>query len=288
MPVALIALDFDPILRLGDVTIRWQAVALTGILLAAILPAALGARRAGLRPDDLLFVIVGITPGAVVGGRLGYVLAHADFYAANPSAIVDPGQGSASLALAVLGGMTSGAVVARLLGTAVTPWLRVAAVPVLLAIGLGKLAMVLAGTGQGAPTDLEWATAFVGPGPWGSLAPDIPSHPSQVYEGLATLVVAALLAAGMAFGAFRRSGRRVFLLGVGLWAVARFIVGTTWRDAEVLGPIRAEQLITLVVVLVCGVLAGMTARSGRLQPGARDVDGSAGPAWPEASSRPRF
>jgi phosphatidylglycerol:prolipoprotein diacylglycerol transferase len=288
VPVALIALDFDPILRLGDVTIRWQTVALTGIVLAAILLAGLAARRAGLRPDDLLFIVVGITPGAVVGGRLGYVLAHADYYAANPAAIVDPGHGSASLALAVLGGLASGAVVARLLGTPVTPWLRVAAVPVLLAIGLGKLAMVLTGSGQGAPTDLEWATTFVGPGPWGSLAPDIPSHPSQVYEGVATLVVAALVGVGMAFGAFRRSGRRVFLLALGLWAVARFIVGTTWRDAEVLGPLNAEQLVTLAVVLVCGVLAGMTSRSRRRDAGVHNVDETAGPAWPEASSRPRF
>ena len=286
MPVAFIALDFDPILRLDDITIRWQAVAITGIVLAAILLTTLSARRAGLRPDDLLFILVGITPGAVIGGRLGYCLAHADFYAANPGAIVDPGVGSASLALAVLGGTATGAVVARLLGTAVAPWLRVATLPLLLAIGLGKVAMVLAGTGQGAPADLPWATAFVGPGPWGSLAPDFPSHPSQVYEGVLALLVTVLVGAGIVGGAFGGTDARPFLLGIGLWAVGRFVVGMTWRDAEVLGPVRAEQLITLAVVIVFGVLAGMTARSERGRDGVPDDRGSDRPPVPDATSRP--
>ena len=284
MPIAAIALDFDPILRLGDVTVRWQAVALTGVMLVALVLTAVIARAERLRADDLLFLAVGIVPGAVVGGRLGHVLAHADFYAANPAAIVDPAQGSASLALAFLGGLLTGSVVARLLGTPVGPWLHAAAVPVLLAIGLGKMAMLLAGTGQGLPAGLDWATSFVGPGPWGSLAPDVPSHPSQAYEGLATLGVALVVAAVMGRRAELAPTGRLFLLGVAGWATVRFVVGFTWRDAPVLGPFRVEQLLSLLVVAACvGLLvvraAGDTADA---------ADTGTGPTWPEPASRPRF
>ena len=283
MPIAAIALDFDPILRLGDVTVRWQAVALTGVILVALVLTAVIARAERLRADDLLFLAVGIVPGAVVGGRLGYVLAHADFHAANPAAIIDPAQGSASLALAFLGGLLTGSVVARLLGTPVGPWLHAAAAPVLLAIGLGKMAMLLAGTGQGVPADLDWATSFVGPGPWGSLAPDVPSHPSQAYEGLATLGVALVVAAVMGRRAELAPTGRLFLLGVAGWATVRFVVGFTWRDAPVLGPVGVEQLLSLLVVVACvGLLLVRAARD------TADAATGTGPAWPEPASRPRF
>ena len=68
------------------------------------------------------------------------------------------------------------------------------------------------------------------PGPWLSLAPDVPSHPSQVYEGLATIGVLGVMAALLAVGLFRRRGASAFLLGLALWAVARVIVAFTWRD----------------------------------------------------------
>jgi phosphatidylglycerol---prolipoprotein diacylglyceryl transferase len=288
VPIALIALDFDPILRLGDVTIRWQAVALAVVVTLALVIAAVVARASRLRPDDLLFVVVGATPGAVIGGRLGYVLVHADFYAANPGAIIDPAQGSASLALAVAGGVLTAAIVARLLGTPVRPWLHVAALPALLAIGLGKLTMVLAGSGQGAPTDAGWALAFSGPGPWGSLAPDLPAHPSQVYEAIVALGVAMVVAAVLARGAFDQPTGRLFLAGIGAWAIGRFLVGFTWRDASILGPLRAEQLLTLVLVAACvGLLLVRPANAPLSRAGRRDHAPSE-PAWPEPSSRPQF
>ena len=35
---------------------------------------------------------------------------------------------------------------------------------------------------------------------------------------------------------------------LGLWAVARFVAAFTWRDAQVLGPLVADQLILLALV----------------------------------------
>ena len=115
-------------------------------------------------------------------------------------AIVDPAQGSLELSLAIVGGTLSGAYVAGLLGAPIGRWLRAAALPLLFVLGSGKLAMVLGGSGQGLPSDLPWATAYVGPGPWGSLAPALPSHPSQLYEGIATLAVLAVLTLALASG----------------------------------------------------------------------------------------
>ena len=184
-----------------------------------------------MRPDDLLFVVVGIVPGAVIGGRIGAVLAHADFYRSHLGSILDPGQGTLTLSLAVAGGTISGAIVARLLGTPVRAWLHIAAMPVLFGIAFGKLAMVLSGAGQGVPSELAWATAYLGPGPWSTLAPEIPSNPSQVYEAIVALAVLALIAIAFSFDVFREPTGRALLVGIAIWAFGRAIVGMVWRDA---------------------------------------------------------
>ena len=249
MPTAVLAFDFDPLLRLGDGAVRWETIAVAGAVFVAIVLAGVGARRRGLRVDDLLFVVLGIVPGAVVGGRIGYVLLHPGFFQAVPSRILDPGVGSLELALGVVGGALTGSLVALLLDGRPGPWLQVAALPTLVVLGLGKLATVLGGTGQGLATTGEPATAYLGAGPWGSLGPSIPSIPSQALEAGATVVVLIIVAALSLIPVLRRSDGRLFLIGLAGWSVARAIVAWTWRDPVVAGPLRAEQVIDLLVAI---------------------------------------
>jgi len=288
VPTAVIELDFDPILRLGDdIVVRWQTVALGAVIALSLALAAFFGRRAQLRSDDLLFIVIGIVPGAIVGGRLGYAVLHLDFYATDPLALVDPAKGSLELVGAVVGGLLSGGYIASLLEAPVARWLHMAAGPLLLALGLGKLTLALGGAGQGSRSDLSWATTYTGPGPWASLAADLPAHPAQVYEGLATLVVWLVVAAvARAGGPFRRRDGRVLALGLLLWAIARGAVATTWRDTPVIGPIRAEQLLALALAVGCGVvlLLGRTG-PGRLEDRAGHP---LGPQWPDPHERPRF
>ena len=285
VPIAVITFDFDPVLDLGDITIRWQTVALAATIFVTLCIAAAFARRTRLRADDLLFVVVGIVPGAVIGGRLGAVLAHADYYGANSGGILDPGQGTLTLSLAVAGGTLTGAVIARLLGAPIRRWLHVAALPVLLGLGAGKLGMVLAAAGQGVPSELPWATAYLGPGPWSTLAPEIPSHPAQVYEALVALTVLAVVATTFSVGGFREPTGRAFFIGIAAWAFGRFVVGLLWRDADVLGPFGVEQLLTLAVGVTFLALAFVPANAGAVLRQARP---QRSPEWPDPSSRPPF
>jgi len=250
VPTAVLAFDFDPLLHLGDGGVRWETVAIAGAIFAAIVLGGVAARSAGLRVDDLLFVVLGIVPGAVVGGRLGYVLLHPAFFTAVPGRILDPGVGSLELTLGVVGGALTGSLVALLLDGRPGPWLRAATFPTLVVLGAGKLAMVLGGTGQGSPSGGDLATAYLGPGPWGSLGPAIPSIPSQALEGLATLIVlVAIMLLASLIRPLRRPNGRLFLLALAGWAIGRAIVASTWRDPVVLGPLRAEQAIDAVVAI---------------------------------------
>ena len=251
VPTAVIAFDFDPFLHIGDGVVRWETLGIAAAIFVALLLAGIGARTMELRTDDLLFVVLGVVPGAVIGGRLGYVLLHPAFFTARPTAILDPGVGSLELGLAVVGGALTGGIVAALLDGAVGRWFHIAALPVLVAIGVGKLATMLGGRGQGVPADAPWATAYLGAGPWGSLAPEVPSVPAQALEGLATLGVLVLVMGVLAVPGLRRPDGRAFLVAVGLWALIRAIVVSSWRDPIVAGPFRMEQLIDLAIVSGC-------------------------------------
>ena len=328
--LAVITLEFDPVLRFGELGVRLETIGIALAVLVGLLGAASIARRVRDERDgrpvplvDIILLGVAAVPGAVVGGRLGYGLVNAEYYVSHLGRLFDPSTGGFELTLAVVGGTLTAALFARSLGGRIGIWLHVAALPLLAILGLAKLATALGGTGQGAPFDGPFATAYVGAGPWGSLAPASPAWPSQLLEGLALVVAAALLAslvapepgegsgargsaaagavpgaasaasaasaagavpsaagaapggaaggaasvagaasaAGAAPGGAAPGGQsvriagielavpdgRAFFLALWIWGAVRLFVGFTWRDAPVIGPLRAEQLLALLV-----------------------------------------
>jgi phosphatidylglycerol:prolipoprotein diacylglycerol transferase len=266
--LAVVVFDFDPYLRLGDRAVRWETLGIAAAVLVGILALAfLAGRTPGhdqwigedeppeeeregtwhLRRDDLLFILLGAVPGAVILGRIGYGLLHLDYYGTQWRALLDPGQGSLELALAVAGGTLTAVYVAALLDAPVGRWLHVAIAPLLIVLGLGKAAQVLGGSGQGEASAADWATAYAPPGPWGSPGAVIPAHPSQLYEAAMTGAVLLLVVALARLTPLRRADGRLYAVGLGLWALGRGFVVSTWRDPDVLGQLNAEQLICLAV-----------------------------------------
>lgn len=289
-----IEVNFDPFLRVGELAIRWQTV---GLAVALIVGVAMAARaraqprrprepdsrppsryrdaprldRPGelieakpLRLDDMAFILLAAVPGAVVGGRLVHGLAFWEAYAANPDRLLDPAFGSLSLLGAVLGGALAAAVMARLLGAPVRRWADAAAVPLLVTLGLGKLAQFLGGSGQGLPSASPWAVAFTGDGPWVSPNPSLPAHAAQVYEGLWLLIGALFVLSLSAPVRARAAGRGgLFVAALGVFLLGRLVVGFSWRDRAVLGPLNAEQLLALAALaaLLLGVAAVAAGRA---------------------------
>ena len=128
---------------------------------------------------------------------------------------------------------------------------------------------------------LSWATAYVGPGPWGVLGPDLPAHPAQVYEAIGDgLLLVVLLILGRR-GPFRDGDGRRFMVALAGWAVIRLVVATWWRDAPVAGPLKAEQLLDLGLLLVAVlVLVALRRRPATI---AKTTPSGAPPAVPSGA-----
>jgi len=259
----VVDLSFDPLLTMGGVSLRWDALALVAVLMVAIGVWVLRLHESMgpiLRFDDVCFVLLSAIPGAVVGGRLVHVLDYANSYGVQPGTMLDLGRGSASLVGAVVGGALSAAYICRLLGGRVGTWADAAAVPLLLVMGLGKLAILLGGGGQGAATDGPLGVAFTGQGPWRSVDAGIPAYPSQALEGAwALLGIPILLVIERTIRLRGRADRGVALLvAMAWWLGGRTLVALTWRDDALVGALGAEGVATLVatvIVLLAAVIA---------------------------------
>lgn len=304
---ALIQVEFDPLFEVGELLLSWQSVGVTVALLFGVALAARGRARSSavlrrdpagrarrtsgkpgappaaaggrlieaqpLRLDDLGYILLASIPGAVVVGRLVHGIAFWPAYAGQPELLLDPARGSLSLLGAVLGGAFTGALMVRLLHAPVRRWADTAAIPLLVTLGLGKLAQFLAGSGQGAPFDGPWAVVFAGEGPWVSANAGLPSHPAQLYEAAWLLLGAMLLLslAGAVRGHPSRSGA-LFAMALVLFLLGRVAVGFTWRDERIAGPFNAEQLLALaalglgLIVLIVWAVAQRRSASRRTLP----------------------
>jgi len=271
--------NIDPVaLQLGPVAIKWYGLAyLAGLLLGWLYIRRLLSEPelwAGGRPpfdvakvDDLLLYI---TAGVVLGGRLGFVIFYEpSYYLANPGDIIAVWKGGMAFHGALVGCLIAIWVFARRNG--VNPWstgdLVTAAVP----IGLifGRIANFINGELFGRPTTLPWGMVF----PEAALHyPDVeptPRHPSQLYEAVLEGLVLFLVLRLMThyFGALKRPGlvSGVFLAGYALArSTAELFREPHFAHAFNIGPLT-PGIVYSIPMLLLGLFVVYLARTRDLK-----------------------
>lgn len=208
--------DFNPVaLQIGPLAIRWYALAyVSGILLGwryAIWmlksPRLWTHRPPPLTPLQLDDLILWVTLGVIVGGRIGHTL----FY--TPELIwTDP----VEILKVWHGGMSfHGGALGVLLALAIFGWrnkldlLRlgdVAAAATPIGLFFGRIANFINGELWGRPTTVPWGMIFPGAGP-------LPRHPSQLYEAALEGLGLFTLLAWAVWGA-KLTNRRGVIMGL--------------------------------------------------------------------------
>ena len=222
-PLAIPFPAIDPVaLRLGPLTVKWYGLAyMAGLLLGWLyIKHLLGSQRlwpadkapfAPEKADDLLLFM---TLGVLLGGRLGYVLFYEPrFFLSHPLEIPAVWNGGMSFHGALIGSIIATIAFARRIEA--SPWsvmdLTAAAAP--MGLLFGRLANFVNGELWGRPSTLPWAMVFPGAG-------IEPRHPSQLYEAMLEggLLFVALWWLTHRHGALRKPGELAgaFLIGYGL------------------------------------------------------------------------
>jgi phosphatidylglycerol---prolipoprotein diacylglyceryl transferase len=266
--VPLFALPFpaiDPVLiQIGPFAIRWYALAyIFGLVLGwqylRWLVRRPGWRLTPLEIDDLLLYV---TLGVVLGGRLGYILFYRpEFYLSNPLEALAVWQGGMSFHGGLLGIVAASILFARRRRCAVLEVGDAIACAAPIGLFLGRVANFINGELWGRPSEVPWAIAFPGGGPQ-------PRHPSQLYEAgleglLLFLVMTWLALRPRAPGAEGRL-TGAFLIGYG---VARSIA-ELFREPDahlgfLLGGLTMGQLLSLPMVVVGALLVARSFAGAR-------------------------
>ena len=263
MPVSVIPFPaFDPVLvHIGPFAIRWYALAyIFGILLgwvyarAIIRSETLWGRKAPFTVVDFDDFLLWVTLGIILGGRTGYVLFYnLPYFAAHPLEIVELWHGGMSFHGGFTGCVLAVVLFAKSRGISILSLGDVTCAVGPIGLFLGRIANFINGELWGRPTDVAWAMVFPGGGP-------LPRHPSQLYEAvLEGLVLLAVLAVLMRFGALKRPGMIIGCFAIG-YAIARTIC-EFFREPDVQlgflwGGITMGQLLSIPLFLagLCFIL----------------------------------
>ena len=242
--------QIDPVaISIGPVAIHWYGVMYLVAFISGGLLGLYRARRPGTDWNttqvwDLVFYVA---LGAVIGGRLGYVVFYnLAYYLAHPLEILSVWSGGMSFHGGLIGVVVAVALFARKSHKTfliVADFLTPLCAPGLLA---GRIGNFLNQELWGRASDAPWAMIFPAAG-------SAPRHPSQLYEaGLEGVLLFVIV---WFYSAHPRSPGRVsglFLLGYG---VARFFVEFYREPDAHLGAVALEwmsmgQLLSVPVVIV--------------------------------------
>lgn len=221
--------QFDPVaLSIGPFEIKWYGLAyMAGLLLGWLYIRRLVATTSlwafGRAPfgvnkvDDLLMFM---TLGVVIGGRLGFVLMYEPgYYLANPWEIPAVWKGGMAFHGALLGCGAAICLFAWFNKTSARSAMDVCAAAVPIGLFFGRLSNFINGELYGRPTTMPWAMVFPqAKGDFPEIEPTA-RHPSQLYEaffeGLLLFLILRVLTHSK--GALQSPGMTtgVFLIGYG-------------------------------------------------------------------------
>jgi phosphatidylglycerol:prolipoprotein diacylglycerol transferase len=258
--------DIDPVaIAIGPLAIKWYGLSyLAGLILGWLYvrrllsqPKLWAGDKAPFSPDKVDDLLLYITLGVVVGGRLGYVfLYEPGTYLPDPLQIFAVWKGGMSFHGAALGVILAGWVFARRNGVSYFSAMDLCTAAVPIGLFFGRLANFANGELWGRATDVSWAMVFCneriqafhgGTCPAG----DLPRHPSQLYEAAleGALLFFVLRLLTHHFGALKHPGvvSGAFLAGYG---VARSTAEFFREPHFMTGPFTAGQLYSLPMIAV--------------------------------------
>jgi phosphatidylglycerol---prolipoprotein diacylglyceryl transferase len=257
----------DPIaFSIGPFAFRWYALAyIAGLLLGWWYCRRLCARTGALSKEEMDDLLLWITLGVVLGGRLGYVLFYQPgYYLFAPLEALKIWRGGMSFHGGLLGVLLAIWLFARKKFRHPLAVGDVVACATPIGLFFGRVANFVNAELYGRASELPWAIIFPGGGP-------LPRHPSQIYEAILEGIVLFALLYVLAWRTqlHTRPGLLggVFLAGYG---VARFLVEYVREpDAHLgflFGFVTMGQILSLPMLGVGAllILAGLAGRTETL------------------------
>jgi len=222
--------------------IRGFEITSFGALVAIAALAGLWIFRGELRrsrlPESALDAALAGVIGGMVGAKLLWTVEH---LGTDQWTALLFSRGGMSWFGGFAGGVLSAVIVMRRHHLPVVTIIAAATPALALGHAIGRIGCLLVGDDYGTPSTLPWAIAF----PRGLPPTDVPVHPTQIYEAIALLPIAAVLFRLRRRGADDRSVVGVYLV---LTAATRFAIQWIREYEPFVGAFGFAHLAALVVI----------------------------------------
>lgn len=248
----------------SPLVIRWYGVIIAFGLTLAVL---FGGRKAYVWKMDInkmLDILIYGALGGIIGARLYYVFSKWDYYSANPGEIFAIWEGGLAIYGGLIGGILVAIVVCKIEKLNFLNLLDLCGMSFLIGQGIGRWGNFANQEAFGTNTALPWGMysvkteaylqSLVNSGTDLTVDPSLPVHPTFLYESLWCLLSFVILF--IMCQKFRKFSGQIFL-GYGiLYGLERAVVEGLRTDSLYIGDtnLRVSQVLSLVLVLVCGVL----------------------------------
>lgn len=237
--------------------VYWYGILIASGLLLALLFAFWKARSYGIDADRMVDVIFGATVCAIIGGRAYYV-ATAPFEYESFAQMLDIRLGGVGIYGAIIAAFVSGWLLCKWRKVPVLPMFDLASMGFLIGQCIGRWGNFVNQEAFGTNTTLPWGmisentTAYLS-SVQATLAaqgitvdPNLPVHPTFLYESLWCLVGFLLLAA---YEKHRRFHGEVMLMYVMWYGLGRFFIEGLRTDSLMVGPFRISQVVAAASTL---------------------------------------
>lgn len=251
-------------LEAGNFSIRWYGVIIAFGLTLAVLFGGRTAYKWKIDINKMLDVLIYGCFGGIIGARAYYVLSEWDYYGKHLSEVVKIWHGGLAIYGGLIGGLLAAFVVCKVEKINVLNLLDICGMSFLIGQGIGRWGNFANQEAFGTNTALPWGmysektqaylTALVKAGTDLKVDPTKPVHPTFLYESLWCLLGFVVLY--IICKKFRKFSGQIFL-SYGVWyGLERAIVEGLRTDSLYIGDtnIRVSQLLSVVLVVVCGIL----------------------------------
>ena len=251
-------------LQVGDLTIRWYGVIIAFGLTLAVLFGGRTAYKWKIDINKMLDVLIYGCFGGIIGARAYYVLSEWDYYGKHLLEIVKIWHGGLAIYGGLIGGLLAAFIVCKVEKINVLNLLDLCGMSFLIGQGIGRWGNFANQEAFGINTTLPWGmysekteaylSSLVRAGTDLNVDPTKPVHPTFLYESLWCLFGFVVLY--LICKKFRKFSGQIFL-GYGVWyGLERAIVEGLRTDSLYIGNtnIRVSQLLSVVLVVVCGIL----------------------------------
>jgi phosphatidylglycerol:prolipoprotein diacylglycerol transferase len=240
----MITITLDPIIaHLGPFVLRWYSLILMVAIGVGVWLTAREAERRGMKKDDVYEVSIYIILGGILGARFFHVLDQwSNEFAANPIRALYVWEGGLAIWGAVAGGLVVAALICWKRGWRFPILLDAAALGLVLAQAIGRIACVITGDAMGKPTDGPFGFAYTSSR---ALVPQLGVYytPMPVYEIIANLLIFTVL---WQLRSRKWADGSLFILYLILYSLERFFLAFTSSYRVLALGMTQSQIIALI------------------------------------------